>query len=119
MSVSEFDLLLVKGDFLKKKYPVSDNNFLLRHFRSDNDRLFIIYYMTFAELGIHKNRFIFYQSFMDHTGVKCAWGTFNYLYDKLMWILEDFSKAQKNFDFSKIEEIKKAKVEYGKKKKKN
>ncbi len=98
------DLRLISGNFLSDAIA-KEKRYLLKHYKTENQRRFLIYYLNFAALRERSPKH-FYKNFIDHTGIACTERSMQKWIKKLHALENALQKATEQFDFNIIEQIK-------------
>lgn len=105
MKFSEEDLKLIGGEFMTADLP-QDKAWLARYFHSDRLYRFLVYYVTFQHLTKRISLRYYWQSFIDHTGLKCHLPHICRVSLKIRKLEKALADAQQNKDLEKISDIK-------------
>lgn len=98
MKVDERDRNFISGNFLDDNLP-QDKVWLSKYFKSEFQRRFLIYILTFNG----------YHYFRRHTGIKCSVRYLKMLKKKYKKLEDAHKKAKEDFDLDTL-----AKIEMGK-----
>jgi hypothetical protein len=99
------DLDFVAGNFIYGDLP-KDKEYLSHYFNTDVERAFLSYFFTFPSLYRDTQFRVFYHSFCDHTGYFYSTRWVRKLLVRLNKIEKALMEAEKNFDLSRVGEIK-------------
>lgn len=98
----------IAGNFLYGDLPPG-KEYLKYYFKGDVEFAFICYYDLFIRLYTDGQMKIFYENFCDHTGLCCSCRWIMKLLHKIKRIENALKDADKDFNISRVAEIKSGK----------
>lgn len=106
------DLSFIAGEFLLGDLP-QDKEYLAHYFSGEVEHVFLSYYFMSPHVYTKDPFKKFYDRFFDHTGMNCSTRWVRKLLRRIIDIETALSQASKDFDVTRVGEIKSGKASFG------
>lgn len=105
----DLDHKLISGKFFDNESLPIEKQYLLKYFKTKLQQQFLVYYVLFGDLLEQRGVSVFYECFMEHTGIDCTKKMLRRYIKRYKWIERHIEKCKKEGDIETIADIKSGK----------